>query len=89
MVDAVAERADISDDARAETLKSGGIRYEQRMGWALSHLGKTNWADRPERGLYVINDSGRAAFATYPQGFDCALAREVPAPFGRRRSRLS
>lgn len=79
--DAVADRAGVSDDARAETLKSGGSRYEQRMGWVLSHLGKAKWVDRPERGHYVINDAGRAALAKYPQGFDYRLAREVFAPF--------
>lgn len=79
--DAVAERAGISDAARAETLKSGGARYEQRMGWVLSHLGKARWVDRPERGHYVINDAGRAALSKYSGGFDYALAREVFAPF--------
>ncbi len=79
--DDVAELAGITEDARAETLKSGGTRYEQRMGWVLSHLGKAQWVDRPERGHYVINDAGRKALADYPDGFDYALAREVFAPF--------
>lgn len=79
--DAIAAHAGISEDARAETLKSGGTRFEQRVGWALSHLGKAQWVDRPERGHYVINGAGRAALAKYPQGFDYALAREVFAPF--------
>ncbi|WP_427869020.1 restriction endonuclease [Leucobacter luti] len=87
--DAVAAHADISDDARAETLKSGGTRYEQRMGWVLSHLGKAQWVDRPERGHYLINDAGRAALAKYPQGFDYALAREVFAPFWPEKSKAS
>ncbi|KIP53921.1 restriction endonuclease [Leucobacter komagatae] len=87
--DAVAEHAGVSDDARAETLKSGGTRYEQRMGWVLSHLGKAKWVDRPERGHYVINDAGRAALAKYPQGFDYALAREVFAPFWPEKAKTA
>ncbi|KZE91332.1 restriction endonuclease [Microbacterium sp. TNHR37B] len=87
--DAVAERAGISDDARAETLKSGGTRYEQRMGWVLSHLGKAQWVDKPERGRYVINDAGRKALADYPNGFDYALAREVFAPFWPEKTKAS
>lgn len=79
--DDVAEHADVSDEARAETLKSGGTRYEQRMGWVLSHLHKALWVDRPKRGYYVITDAGRAALAKYPQGFDYSLAREVFTPF--------
>ena len=87
--DAVAEHAGIGDDARAETLKSGGTRYEQRMGWVLSHLGKAQWVDKPERGRYVINDAGRKALADYPNGFDYALAREVFAPFWPEKSKVS
>lgn len=87
--DAVAERAGVSESARAETLKSGGTRFEQRMGWVLSHLGKAQWVDRPERGHYVINDAGRAALARYPQGFDYALAREVFAPFWPEKTKAA
>lgn len=87
--DAVAEHAGIGEDARAERLKSGGTRYEQRMGWALSHLGKASWVDKPERGHYVINDAGRAALAQYPQGFDYTLARKVFAPYWPERFKRS
>lgn len=87
--DAVADHASVGDDARAETLKSGGTRYEQRMGWVLSHLGKAKWVDRPERGHYVITDAGRAALAKYPSGFDYALAREVFAPFWPEKSKAA
>ncbi|MFP1602958.1 restriction endonuclease [Microbacterium sp. 2216-1] len=79
--DAVADYANVGDEARAETLKSGGTRFEQRMGWALSNLSKAQWVDRPERGRYVINDAGRTALAQYPTGFDYALAKRVFAPF--------
>lgn len=79
--DAVAAQIAMSDEARAETLKSGGTRYEQRMGWVLSHLGKAMWVDRPERGYYLITNAGRAALTNYPGGFDYSLAREVFTPF--------
>ncbi|MBS3178356.1 MULTISPECIES: restriction endonuclease [unclassified Pseudoclavibacter] len=87
--DAVAVHAGVSDEARAETLKSGGSRYEQRMGWVLSHLGKAQWVDRPERGRYVINEAGRSALVKYPQGFDYALAREVFAKFWPEKPKAS
>lgn len=86
--DAVAAHAQVSDAARAETLKSGGTRFEQRVGWVLSHLGKARWVDRPERGHYVISDAGRTALMKYPQGFDYALAREVFAPFWPEKSKV-
>lgn len=61
--------------------ESGGARYEQQMGWVLSHLGKARWVDRPERGRYRIDDAGRAALSKYSGGFDYALAGGVFAPF--------
>ncbi|GAA1152676.1 restriction endonuclease [Microbacterium oxydans] len=79
--DAVAEYANVGDVARAETLKSGGTRFKQRMGWVLSNLNKAQWVDRPERGRYLITDAGRAALAQYPDGFDYGLAKVVFAPF--------
>ncbi|WP_285042850.1 restriction endonuclease [Plantibacter sp. LMC-P-059a] len=79
--DAVAEASGLSLEARAETLSSGSTRAEQRMGWALSHLTKASWIDRPTRGHYVINDEGHRALASYPEGLDYASAREIFAPF--------
>jgi restriction system protein len=73
-------------EAKAETLSTGGLRYEQRIGWALSHLAKAKWIDRPSRGHYVINEQGRAALAKYPNGFDYPLAKEVFAPFWPKRA---
>ncbi|MBN6191208.1 restriction endonuclease [Aneurinibacillus sp. BA2021] len=85
--DAVAAHANVGEQARAETLKSGGTRFEQRMGWALSNLSKAQWVDRPERGRYLITDAGRAAVAQYPDGFDYSLAKVVFAPFWPEKAR--
>lgn len=79
--DAAASIAEVDAEARAETLSSGGSRYEQRAGWALSHLVKAGWIDRPVRGHYAINDTGRQALLDHPDGFDYAAAREMFAPF--------
>jgi len=79
--DAAAQVAGVTAEGRAETLSSGGYRYEQRAGWALSHLSKAGWIDRPARGYYSINEAGRKALLTFPTGFDYALARETFAPY--------
>ena len=79
--DAAAEIAELGPQARAEALTSGGYRYEQRMGWALSHLSKAGWVDRPARGYYAINDAGRKGLVQHPDGFDYARARAFFAPF--------
>ncbi|PZE63608.1 restriction endonuclease [Curtobacterium sp. MCBD17_021] len=87
--DAAARIAGLTAEAREETLRSGGYRYEQRLGWALSHLAKASWIDRPSRGHYVINDRGRNALVQYPDGFDYAHAREIFAPFWPNETRKS
>ena len=79
--DEAAELIGLRADARAETLRTGGYRYEQRAGWALSHLTRAAWIDRPSRGHYAINDHGREALATHPEGFDYGQARAIFAPF--------
>lgn len=81
VADEAAVIAGLSREARSETLQSGGFRYEQRLGWALSHLSKASWVSRPTRGHYAITDAGRVALERFPQGFDYALAREVLKPF--------
>lgn len=87
--DAVADYANVGDEARAETLKSGGTRFEQRMGWALSNLSKARWIDRPERGRYLITDAGRAALAQHPDGFDYSLAKVIFAPFWPEKTKAT
>lgn len=79
--DAVATEAGVDAVARAEMLNSGVPRYEQRMGWVLSHLAKAGWVTRPERGEYLITDVGRAAIEKYPPVLDFTLAREIFIPY--------
>lgn len=81
LFDRAADIIGLSPAARSETLTSGGKRYEQRMGWALSHLSKAGWVDRPARGYYAINDTGRTGLNNHPDGFDYAGARDFFAPF--------
>jgi restriction system protein len=87
--DAAADVAGLTSEARAETLSSGGARYAQRVGWALSHLSKAGWVDRPARAYYAINDAGRAALQQNPGGFDYAKARETFMPYWPERPRRS
>lgn len=79
--DEAAAIVELSADARAEQLKSGGRRYEQRISWALSHLLKAGWVERPSRGHYAITSTGRRGLLEHPQDFDYAEARDFFAPF--------
>ncbi|MCS6589533.1 restriction endonuclease [Curtobacterium flaccumfaciens] len=89
VISAAAGIAELTTEARAETLRSGSSRYEQRVGWALSHLTKASWIDRPNRAHYAINERGRRAIVQYPDGFDYALAREIFSGFWPNKSRTS
>ena len=62
------DSAALSEAARKETLNSGGLRSEQRLGWALSHLLKAGWIERPSRANYRITEEGRQWFAQHPDG---------------------
>ena len=76
-----ANEAGLSEAAREETLNSGGLRYEQRMGWVLSHLTRANWIDRPIKGHYVITDAGRQWLQNNPGGINYSQAHEIFAQY--------
>lgn len=76
-----AEKAGLSAATMRETLESGGLRYEQRMGWVLSHLTRAKWIDRPARGQYAINETGRQWLNANPGGMTYSEANTVFAPF--------
>ncbi|QWT24215.1 winged helix-turn-helix domain-containing protein [Subtercola sp. PAMC28395] len=84
--DRAAKIADLTEAARAETLNSGGFRYEQRIGWALTHLSKAGWVDRPARATYSISPSGRAWLDSEPGELTYATAREIFSPFWPKES---
>lgn len=74
--------AGLSDEARAETLESGGLRADGRVGWAITHLTKAGWIERPARAQYRITDAGRQWFAEHPEGInDASTANRIFKPF--------
>lgn len=80
-----ADLAGLTESARVEVLSSGGLRYEQRIGWAMSHLSKAGLLERPQRAHYAINDAGRSFLSDNPNGLDYAAAREYFRPFWPQR----
>ncbi|WP_026139373.1 restriction endonuclease [Leucobacter salsicius] len=79
--DAVAARIQLSSEAQAELLKSGGSRFEQRLGWTLSHMYRANWVTRPERGFYRITETGHEALKVHAAGMDFSSAHKIFSPF--------
>lgn len=66
--EAAADELDVTDEQREELIPSGQPRYINRALWALSYLYRAGALDRPSRGHYLINDTGRELLATHPTG---------------------
>ncbi len=64
----VAEAVGLTAEQRAETLPSGQLRADNRIGWAASFLARVDALDRPSRGHYAITQLGRELLATHPDG---------------------
>lgn len=64
----VADLVGLTAEQRAETLPSGQLRADNRIGWAASYLNRVDALDRPSRGQYVITDFGRQLLASHPAG---------------------
>ena len=58
-----ASLAGLDEQARAQTLPSGGKRYVNRINWACSSFYNAGLVTRPKRGVYRITDDGRAVDA--------------------------
>ena len=62
----VAEAFSMTDEERAERLKSGQLRLYNRMFWAITDLEKAKYLSYGEqRGTYRITDAGRAFLGTH------------------------
>jgi restriction system protein len=58
VIDRVLEIANISDDERAEQLKSGGLRADNQVQWARQYLVWAGLLDGSQRGRWTLTDSG-------------------------------
>lgn len=64
----VADHVGLTAEQRAETLPSGQLRADNRIGWAVSYLNRVDALDRPSRGQYVITELGRQLLRDHPGG---------------------
>jgi restriction system protein len=80
----------LSQEARDEALESGGSRAEGRAGWAITHLNKAGWIERPSRAHYRITADGRTWMAAHPEGInDFGSANRVFAPYWPKQERTA
>ncbi|WP_062381218.1 restriction endonuclease [Demequina pelophila] len=81
---------DLDDDAREETLDSGGSRAHNRAQWAITHATKAGLVARVARGEYELTDAGRAWLTDFPTGIhDFSTANEFFTPFWPEKTRAA
>jgi restriction system protein len=62
----VADAVALTPEQRAETLASGQLRADNRIGWAASYLNRVDALHRPSRGRYEITEFGRELLGRHP-----------------------
>lgn len=68
---ALVETFALTEDDLAEQLPSGRARtFNNRVGWALTYLFRTNLLERPRRSTYRITPRGREVLAASPDRVD-------------------
>jgi restriction system protein len=76
---AVAEALDVSEEDQAELLSSGKqTRFSNRVGWALTHMGKAGLVERVRRGYYTISPRGREVLAKNADRVDMNVLLTFP-----------
>ena len=78
--DLVAELADhfgLSEEERREMLPSGGARlFDNRVGWAKSHITQAGLLEAPRRAVSRITERGREVLRDHPERVDLRVLNE-------------
>ncbi len=60
LVDQLADHFGLNDEERREMLPSGGARlFDNRVGWAKTHVTRAGLLESPRRGISIITQRGR------------------------------
>lgn len=78
-IEALAQQFQLSEAERAELLPSGGqARFDNKVGWASTHLGKALLLERRRRGWFSITERGRELLADPPERITVAYLMRYP-----------
>ena len=73
----LADSFGLTEDERREMLPSGGARlFDNRVGWAKSHMAQAGLLYSPRRAVSVITDRGRNILRDYPDRVDLRVLNE-------------
>jgi restriction system protein len=71
LVAQLGEQFGLAEEERREMLPSGGARlFDNRIGWAKSHITQAGLLISPRRAISVITDRGREALRIHPKRID-------------------
>ena len=60
LMEAVADRVHLPDAERNETIGSGQLTYQNRIGWACSWMKHAEWVENTSRAMWAITEQGQA-----------------------------
>ncbi|NCC35031.1 MAG: restriction endonuclease [Chloroflexia bacterium] len=79
VADTLAQHFHLSEEERAEMLPSGiQTKFDNRVGWARTHLGKALLLESPRRGWFRITERGRELLANPPERITVAYLMRYP-----------
>jgi len=78
-IEFLANEFNLSEDERTELLPSGTQAiFDNRVGWAKTHLSKAGLLYSPRRSIFVISDRGKQVLQSKPKLINMALLRQFP-----------
>jgi restriction system protein len=77
VVESLALRFSLTDEERQEMLPSGQSKvFNNRVGWAKTHLKNAGLVDNPTRGKVRLSDRGRKVLGQNPESIDMKFLRQ-------------
>jgi restriction system protein len=71
LVSELADQFELTEDERREMLPSGGARlFDNRVGWAKTHISQAGLLESPRRAVSVITERGRSVLRDHPDRVD-------------------
>src|SRR5215211_8888162 len=79
VIDQLAQKFMLSDEERQELLPSGRqAKFDNRVGWARTHLAKAGLLERTGYGRFRITDRGRLVLSSNPLAVNLKLLEQFP-----------
>jgi len=78
LVALLANQFGLTEDERRQMLPSGGARlFDNRIGWAKSHIMQAGFLMSPRRAISVVTERGREALRHHPERIDLRVLNGV------------